>query len=106
MAEIPGVLQLPDDQLMLALCVREENLTDPAKWCRELRACWLEKSKQIRDAVHAERLMEWSERLSMEAAGKRPQSLDDDFGPPVYELGPEDAAFLSYELAVKALSRS
>ncbi len=106
MAEIPGILHLPDDELLLALCVREENLADPPKWCLEMRACWAEKSKPIRDAEHAERLMEWSERLALEAAGERPQGLQDDFGPPVYELGPEDAAFLSYELAIKELSRS
>jgi hypothetical protein len=106
MDKLPGVLQLPDDELMLALCVRRENLKDPAKWCQEMRAYWAEKSKPIVDAEHAERLMEWSERLALEAAGERPQGSEDDFGLPVYELGPEDAAFLSYELAVKELGRS
>lgn len=106
MAQVPAFLQLPDDELMLALCVREENLKDPGAWCQEIRAYWVEQSKPIRDAAHAGRLMKWSERLALEAAGDRPQGLEDDFGPPVYELGPEEAAFLSYELAVKELSRS
>lgn len=30
---ISTVLDLPDDRFMLALCVRPENLQDPAKWC-------------------------------------------------------------------------
>lgn len=31
-------LDLPDDLFMLALCIREENLKDHAKWCSEMRA--------------------------------------------------------------------
>jgi len=33
----PSFLSLPDDDLMLLLCVRPENLPDPARWCHEMR---------------------------------------------------------------------
>lgn len=102
MAELPGVLRLPDDEMMLALSVRKEKLEDPAKWCQEMRSLWEEKSKQIRDAGHAERLMQWSERLALESSGDRPQGLQDGFGPPV--LSPEDAAFNAYEAAIRILA--
>ena len=29
--------QLPDNEMLLALCIREEELDDPAAWCSELR---------------------------------------------------------------------
>lgn len=102
MNALPGVLQLPDDEMMLALSVRKENLKDPAKWCQEMRAHWEEKSKPIRDAEHAERLMQWSERLALESSGERPQGLRDGFGAPV--LSPEDAAFNAYETAIRILA--
>jgi hypothetical protein len=102
----PGVLQLPDDELMLALCVRQENLKDPAKWCQEMRAYWAEKSKPICDAEHAERLMEWSQRLALESSGDRQQGIQDGFGLPVTGMSPEGAAFNAYENAIKALPLS
>lgn len=101
MAELPGVLRLPDDEMMLALCVRRENLNDPAKWCQEMRAYWEEKSKPIRDAEHAERLMQWSERLALESSGERQQG--DGYGAPLTNLSPEHAAFNAYEAAIKTL---
>ncbi len=104
MVELPGFLQLPNDELMLALCVREENLKDPGAWCQEIRAYWVEQSKPIRDAAHAERLMEWSERLALESSGERQQGLQDGFGAPVADLSPEDAAFNAYEAAVRVLA--
>ena len=85
MTKLPGVLQLPDDELMLALCVREENLKNPSEWCQEFRACWVEKAQPIRDSEHAERLMEWSSRLAMEAAGDRAQGVNDAFGLPLID---------------------
>ncbi len=103
MAEIPGVLHLPDDELLLALCVREENLADPAKWCQEMRAYWAEQSRPIRDAEHAERLMDWSTRLALESSGVRPQGVRDGFGLPVTDMSPEDAAFIAYENAIQGL---
>jgi hypothetical protein len=104
MTELPGVLKLSDDELLLALSVRQENLKDPAKWCQEMRAYWVEKSKPIRDTGHAERLMEWSERLALESSGDRQQGLQDGFGAPVTDLSPEVAAFNAYEAAIRALA--
>ncbi len=106
MAELPGFLRLPDDELLLALSVRQENLKDPAKWCQEVRAYWAEKSKPIHDAERAERLMEWSKRLALESAGERQQGRHDGFGAPVTDLSPEDAAFNAYEDAIKNLPLS
>jgi hypothetical protein len=106
MAELPGVLKLPDDELLLALSVRQENLKDPAKWCQEMRAYWVAKSKPIRDAEHAEHLMQWSARLALESSGERKQGLKDGFGVPVIYLSPEDAAFNAYEDAIKSLPSS
>ena len=37
MARFEGLLNLTDQELMLALCVREENLVNPSKWCAEMR---------------------------------------------------------------------
>ena len=105
MVELPGFLQLPDDKLMLALCVREENLKDPGAWCQEIRAYWVEKSKPICDSAHAERLMDWSERLALESSGERQQGLQDGFGAPCNELSPEAAAFNAYEAAIRVLAR-
>ena len=63
-------LDLPDDRLMLALCVREENLKDPARWCSEMRA--LAKARKIgpKTSAEAEILFEWAGRLAMEANGE------------------------------------
>ncbi len=30
-------IDLPDDELLLALCILKEQLDDPSAWCRELR---------------------------------------------------------------------
>lgn len=106
MPDLPPLLSLPDDQLLLALCVRGENLSDPTSWCQEMRSLWRAKAEPIPSADHANRLMQWTERLAMEASGERPQGLEDGFGLPIYQLAPEEAAFLSYELAVKKLTRS
>jgi hypothetical protein len=32
------MIDLPDDVLMLALCVHRERLADPARWCSEFRS--------------------------------------------------------------------
>ncbi len=29
--------QLPDNEMLLALCIREEELDDPGAWCSDLR---------------------------------------------------------------------
>lgn len=52
-----------DDEMLLALCIREEELDDPADWCREARelgrACKI--GPKTSDEAHA--LMARSERL-------------------------------------------
>ena len=70
-AEANSFLDLPDDLFMLALCVREENLKDPARWCTEMRA--LAKAKKIgpKTSAEAEALFEWAGRLAIEAHGER-----------------------------------
>jgi hypothetical protein len=64
-------LDLPDEQFMLALCVREENLKDPARWCAEMRA--LAKARKIgpKTSAEAEAMFEWAGRLAIEAHGER-----------------------------------
>lgn len=62
-------LDLPDDLFMLALCVREENLKDPARWCAEMRD--LVKARKIgpKNSAEVAALSEWSDRLAAEARG-------------------------------------
>ncbi|MBU3559379.1 hypothetical protein [Polynucleobacter sp. Nonnen-W13] len=64
-------LDLPDEQFMLAICVREENLKDPARWCAEMRA--LAKARKIgpKTSAEAEAMFEWAGRLAIEAHGER-----------------------------------
>lgn len=64
-------LDLPDEQFMLALCVREENLKDPARWCAEMKA--LAKARKIgpKTSAEAEEMFEWAGRLAIEAHGER-----------------------------------
>jgi hypothetical protein len=64
-------LDLPDEQFMLAICVREENLKDPARWCAEMRA--LAKARKIgpKTSAEAEAIFEWAGRLAIEAHGER-----------------------------------
>ncbi len=45
MARFEGLLNLTDQELMLALCVREENLVNPSKWCAEMRQYMQESGK-------------------------------------------------------------
>ena len=68
--EANSFLDLPDDLFMLALCIREENLKDPAKWCSEMRA--LARAKKIgpKTSKEAEELLEWANRLSIVACGE------------------------------------
>ena len=85
MTKLPGVLHLKDGELMLALCVREENLLDPASWCQEIRDLCRAQSLNISTSEHAERLMQWSSRLAMEAAGDLAQGVNDGFGLPLID---------------------
>ena len=69
--ELFSFLDLPDDQFLLTLCVREENLKDPARWCAEMRA--LAKARKIgpKTTAEAEAMFEWAGRLAIEAHGER-----------------------------------
>ena len=68
-SKLPGFLRLADDKLLLSLCVRQENLADPKKWCEELRRHYLASLIPNLTVADVERLQEWSGRLAMEAAG-------------------------------------
>jgi hypothetical protein len=69
MSDLPEFLRLPDEKLLLALCVREENLQDPKTWCEERRQWYLASTKPDLSVADVERLQEWSGRLWTEAAG-------------------------------------
>ena len=97
MSKFQGLLALTDSELMLALCVREENLLDSARWCGEMRQYMREVGEGDVTAEQSERLMIWSDRLSLEAAGR----LDARGYPD--PLVPEVAAFNAYEAAVRDL---
>ena len=84
-------------ELMLALCVREENLLDPARWCGEMRQYMREVGEGPVTAEQSERLMIWSDRLSFEAAGSPDVTGSQD------PLMPEVAAFNAYEAAIRHL---
>lgn len=67
------ILNLPDDLFMLALCVREENLRDPARWCAEMREHARAVKRGPKTIEEAEALMETATRLAEESAGEREQ---------------------------------
>lgn len=68
-SELPGFLSLPTDKLLLALCIRQENLTDPDRWCEELREYERQSRQPGLTVADVERLWAWRGRLTMEAEG-------------------------------------
>ena len=62
-------LDLPDDLFMLALCVREENLHNPVRWCAEMREHARAVKRGPKTVAEAEALMKATVRLSNESAG-------------------------------------
>jgi hypothetical protein len=58
------MIDLPDDLLMLILCVHPERLADPARWCDEVRSLSESVPKTSREA---EDLMDRWARLRKEA---------------------------------------
>lgn len=56
--------QMTDDQMLLALCIREEELDDPAAWCREFRAYSQEAKEGPKTVAEAEAMMLRSAALS------------------------------------------
>ncbi|MCM0028710.1 MAG: hypothetical protein NBV55_03315 [Polynucleobacter sp.] len=97
MTKFQGLLALTDSELMLALCVREENLLDTARWCSEIRQYMREVGEGPVTTEQSERLMIWSDRLSFEAAGGPAATRNQD------QLIPEVAAFNAYEAAIRDL---
>lgn len=97
MTKYQGLLSLNDRDLMLALCVREENIAEPAQWCANLRDYMREYSKESLTVEEAERLMQWGTRLAMEAGGGT------DAKAHLTPMKPEVAAFNAYEAAVRNL---
>lgn len=102
MGQFEGILGLSDSDLMLALCVRPENLRNPAEWCEEMRVLMRLKSKVKFTVEEAAQIIEISDRLSSEATGGFYQVELDGDTPPAHN-SPEIAAFESYELAIKKL---
>ena len=62
-------IDLPDDQLMLVLCVREENLDNPALWCEEMRALARLGLEAPKTVAEADAYATLSEKLYDQAAG-------------------------------------
>ncbi len=62
-------IDLPDDQLMLVLCVREENLDNPALWCEEMRALARLGLEAHKTVAEADAYAALSEKLYDQAAG-------------------------------------
>ena len=58
------MIDLPDDVLMLVLCVEPERLADPARWCDEVRSL---SGSVPKTARAAEDLMDRWARLRAEA---------------------------------------
>lgn len=56
--------QMTDDQMLLALCIREEELDDPAAWCQEFRAYRREAKEGPKTVAEAEAMMLRSAALS------------------------------------------
>ena len=68
-------LDLPDEAFMLALCVRPENLQDPARWCSEMRAHARAMKVGPTSVQQSEQMMETATRLAEESAGIRKQQI-------------------------------
>jgi len=71
--QVSSFLDLPDDEFMLALCVRPGNLQEPAKWCEEIRAHARAMEVGPSSVQESEQMMETAIRLAEESAGLRPQ---------------------------------
>lgn len=54
---------MSDEQMLLALCIREDELDDPAAWCSEFRAYSLISKEPQKSATEAEALMARADAL-------------------------------------------
>jgi hypothetical protein len=61
---------LSDDDLMLMLCVKPENLIDPSRWCRDMRDHIQASSKEPTTSQEADILFATAKRLREEANGE------------------------------------
>jgi hypothetical protein len=68
-------LDLPDEAFMLVLCVRPENLSNPARWCSEMRAHARAVKVGPTSVQQSEQMMETATRLAEESAGIRKQQI-------------------------------
>ena len=66
----PSFLNLSDDDFMLMLCVRPENLTDPSRWCREMRASAQAMNDGPKTSEEADALFATMDRLRAEVNGE------------------------------------
>lgn len=71
-----SLLTLSDDDLMLMLCVHPEKLSDPSRWCSDMRYFIKASSDGPKTSKEADILFAMGERLRDEANGK-PQANDD-----------------------------
>lgn len=71
MTEIkPSLLNLLDDDFILMLCVRPENLKDPSRWCREMRENIRASQDGPKTSAEADALFADMDRLRAEANGE------------------------------------
>jgi hypothetical protein len=68
-------LDLSDEAFMLALCVRPENLQDPARWCSEMRSHAQAMKVGPTTVQESEQMMDTAIRLAEESAGIRQQHI-------------------------------
>lgn len=54
---------MTNDQMLLTLCIRKEDLEDPAAWCQELRTICRASTTEPKTVLDAEALMKQSAAL-------------------------------------------
>lgn len=79
----PSFIDLPDDELLLLLCIREEELEDPRAWCEEFRQLRRDSQATPQTSDEAHRLMARAAALR-DAIHPKP--------PPPSNLSPEEEA--------------
>lgn len=76
-------IDLPDEELLLLLCIREEELENPAAWCEAFRQLRRDSQETPKTSDEAHRLMARAAALR-DAIHPKP--------PPPSNLSPEDEA--------------
>lgn len=73
-----SVNDLSDTEFLLALCIREEELEDPATWCKEMRQLNrdIHAGPKTSDEAHA--LMARGDRLA-KAIHRKPPTSDEPY---------------------------